>query len=162
MPRIVNIHGLMAAGKSTIVDILNKKLKTYSYIDRAYIKKQLRPAGKQNARKVSKKATYLLIKELMKLRKNILIQEVNPRDLKRKLRYYFSKYGYNMKSFYVHCSLETALVRDEQRSKKTRPVLVKRIHARYKGQEKQDVAVNTEKLSVRKSVNLILKELKKK
>jgi len=159
MPKILNLNGPMAAGKTTITEILHKKLKTYSYVDRSHIKKKLKPSGRNNARKISKKASYLLIKELMKLKKNILTQEVNPTDLKKKLRPYFK--DYNLKSFYIYCKLDTAIKRDIKRTKKTRSHLVRIIHSRYNGPEKGEIPINTDEMSVKQSVDLILKEIRK-
>ncbi|MBI2667600.1 AAA family ATPase [Candidatus Woesearchaeota archaeon] len=162
MPKIVNLHGVMASGKSTIVEILNKKLKNYSYVDRAYIKKMLKPAGRENARKISKKATFLIIKELMKLKKNILVQELNPIDLKRKLRPYFKKFNYKLISFHLYCSLNTSLKRDKSRTKKTRGDLVRKTHYLYSKPEKIDFQINTDKLKINESVGLIIKKIKEK
>ncbi|MBN1386593.1 dephospho-CoA kinase [Candidatus Woesearchaeota archaeon] len=161
MPKLLNITGPMAAGKSTIADILYKKLKSYAFIDRAYIKKHLQRAGKQNAKRIAKEAVHMMAKELMKLKQNILVQEMNAESLKKKLGLHMKRYGYTLHSFFLHCSVDTALKRDHMRSGKRRPGIVKRIHG-YVKPTKHDVIINTEENTMEQTVNRILKEIRKK
>lgn len=44
----------MAAGKSTLTEMLREKFPDYSYVDRPFIKRGLKPAGKKDALRISK------------------------------------------------------------------------------------------------------------
>ena len=76
MPKIITLHGPMAAGKSTITELLREKLPSFPYVDRPYIKRGLKPAGRKEALKISKEASYFIIEKLMELGKDIIVQEV--------------------------------------------------------------------------------------
>lgn len=161
MPKIIILRGPMASGKSTTIDILDKKLKDYVYINREYIKsKMLKKMPRKYARKISKRALWTLLKEVMKLKKNILVQELSKSNLNKKLGKYINDYNYKIKSFYLTCSVETAIKRDKQRSKKMRARTVKIVHSNSKP-EKADLIIDTEDNSLNKTVSIILKEAKK-
>jgi adenylylsulfate kinase-like enzyme len=162
MPKLILIHGVMAGGKSTLCTALDKKLKDYVFVDRAYIKKCLKPLGSEPARKVSKKATLLILEETMKVGGNIILQEMSPSNLRKKIGPSLRKYKYKVHSFHLYCALPTAMKRDVARSKKARPQEVKKMHELYGIPEKGDIPVNTEKMTVQQSVNIILKTIKKK
>ncbi len=160
MPTIINIHGPMAAGKSTLTKLMREHFKDYAYVDRPNLKKGLQPLGKPLAKALSKDAVYFVVKQLMKQGNNIILEEINPESLKKKLRYYFKKYNYTLHSFYVQCSVEEAMKRDILRSNKNRSDRVKEIHAQMKGPTQCDTLLNTEKMSVVECLKLILKQIK--
>lgn len=75
MPFIINIHGPIASGKTTITSLLQKKLKNIVYIDKPTLKKDLKLLGKERAREISSEASYFMLGQCMKLKRNILVTE---------------------------------------------------------------------------------------
>ena len=92
MPKLINITGPIAVGKSTVCASLKKELKNYAFVDRAYLKEMLKPIGKPLAKKIADKTTIFIIKQLMKENKNILVHEQSIVILKEKLKRYSKKY----------------------------------------------------------------------
>jgi adenylylsulfate kinase-like enzyme len=156
--KIILIHGPMAAGKSTITEKLREKLPKYAYVDRPYIK-GLKPLGKELALKLSKKATYEIMKDIINLKKNMIVQEVNPVSLRKKLKNHLKKY--QVYAFYIKCSIKEAKKREKQRAKKARPKRLEEIHKKYAEPSKYETIIDTEKLSVKQSVDFILKSIRK-
>ena len=161
MPKIILIHGSMAVGKSTITEQLRKKLPNFVYVDRPYIKRGLKPLGRELAKKLSKETSYDIIKKIMKLKEDIIVQEVNVISLKKKLKSYLKKYKYKIYAFHLICSLKEAKKRENKRTKKSRPRLLEKINKEFPLPSKSEIIINTEKLSVRQSVNFIIKKIKK-
>jgi adenylylsulfate kinase-like enzyme len=160
MPNIILIHGPMAAGKSTITAELRKRLPDYAYVDRPYIKRGLKPLGRETAKKLSKAATYDIMREIMKLGRDMIVEELNPASTRKKLKHYLRTYDYEIHSFYLRCSIPKAMTRDKYRSKKHKPKLLRQIHEGYLEPDSLEQIIDTEKLSVRQAVNLILKSIK--
>ena len=157
MPKIIIIHGPTAAGKSTISRLLLDKLNDFAFVDRACIKDMLKKSGKAEAKQISNDASLFIIKELMKFQKNILVQEMGIEVIKSKLKKYAKEYKFH--SFYLYCSLPTAVERDKLRDKKTGTIeQITKIHNKCKP-SKEDIVIDTEKNSISKCVNLILKEI---
>ena len=151
----------MSVGKSTITEQLRKFLPDYAYVDRPYIKRGLKPLGKPLAKKISKDASYDIIRQIMKLGKNMIVQEVSPVSLRKKIKHYLKRYKYKIYSFYIICSVAEAKRREKGRDKKPRPRLVEKIHKEFNEPSKYDQVINTEEFSVRQSVNFILKTIQK-
>jgi len=160
MPKIILIHGSMAVGKSTITEKLMKKLPNFAYVDRPYIKRGLKPLGRELAKKLSKEASYDIIKQIMKLKKNIIVQEVNIVSLRKKLKSYLKKYNYKIYAFHLTCSLKEAKKREKNRTKKSRSRLLEKITKEFPPPSKFEIIIDTEKLSVRQAVDYIIKKIK--
>ena len=162
-PTIVLIHGPMASGKSTVTNELDKLLKNYHFVDRAYIKNVMlnKLEDRDLAKELSKKATFLIMKGLMKTKKNILLQEMRAPQIKRHFRKEIQKYSYRIKSFYLECCLETAQKRDLQRQKRyVRPEVVAEMHKKHAYSDKEDIIISTQTCSIKETVNKIVNELK--
>ena len=160
--KILIIHGPMAAGKSTITSKLNEKLKEYIFVDRAYIKDimlgKLREKNPKLARQISKDAMFTIMKDLMKDKQNILLQEIRVSSVKKHLKKELK--DYEIISFYLDCSLKTALKRDTTRQTKyKRPLTVKEMHKNHAYPDDGDIIINTEKNTINQTIKLILKEL---
>jgi adenylylsulfate kinase-like enzyme len=157
MPKLINITGPIAAGKSTVCGLLRKELRSFAFVDRAYLKDMLKPAGKPDAKKIANDATIFIIKELMKKRKNILVQEQSIGRLKSKLRRYSKNYKFY--SFFLSCGLEKTIKRDIKRAKESgNPEHIERIHRKVQP-SKDDFVIDTEKCSAKETLMLILKNL---
>lgn len=153
----------MASGKSTVTTELDKLLKGYHFVDRAHIKNvMLKKLGdRELAKELSKKATFLIINELMKSKKNILLQEMRAPQIKKHFSREIKKYNYKIKSFYLECCVETAKKRDLRRQKRfIRPEVVEEMHKKHGYADKEDVILNTELCSIKETVRKILKEVK--
>ena len=164
MPKIITIHGPMAVGKSTITTQLREKLPKYAYVDRPYIKRGLKPLGRELALKLSKEASYYLTRKIMRLGKNIILEEISPVSLRRKIKHsIFKKYNYQIYSFYLICSVNEAKRREKlRRNQKTpRPRLLERIHKEFPPPSKHEIVIDTEKLSANQAVKFILKKIGK-
>lgn len=162
-PTILIIHGPMASGKSTVTNELDKLLKDYHFVDRAHIKNVMlkKLEDRELAKELSKKATFLTMKGLMKKKVNIMLQEMRTPQIKKHFRKEIKKYGYRIKSFYLECHVETAKKRDLQRQKRfVRPEVVAEMHKKHGYADKEDTVINTEKHSVKETVMKIMKELK--
>lgn len=157
MPKLILIHGPIASGKTTITQQLLTKLKDYAFIDRAYIKDMLKPSGKNDAKIIADKVVILALQELMKLNKNILVQERNTDELRIPINNYGKKY--NIYSFYLECSLDEAIKRDQLRIKKSGNI--NQINDSYNKVKpnKDDIIINTQNNSINKCVQDILRKI---
>lgn len=161
MPNIIPIHGPVAVGKSTLTSILREKLPSYSYVDRPYLKRGLKAAGKENALKISKEASYFIIRQLVELKQDIIVQEVNPESMKRKIgEDFFRQNRYKIISFYIKCSVKNAIERDELRDAKTvGKERIEEIHDEYSEPADYEIVIDTDKLSIEESAKLMLSKI---
>ena len=161
MHNIITIHGPVGTGKSTLTEVLREKLPTHSYVDRPYIKRGLKPAGKKEALRLSKEASYFLIRELVNMNQNIIVQEVNPESLRNKLgAEFFEQHNYKLISFFISCSVDTAIRRDIERSAKTvGEEGVRKIHSEYVSPSPYEIIIDTDKMSVAECINEMLSHI---
>ena len=104
----------------------------------------------------------MILKETMKTKANIITQELWPPSMVKEVGKEMKKYKYTLYSFFIQCSLKTALKRAKLRKKKTPPMTVYKIHKLLSAPVKGDTVINTEKLSLRQSVNIVLNTIKKR
>ena len=159
---IIIIHGPSGVGKSTITIVLREKLPTFSYVDRPYIKRGLKPAGKEFALSISKKASYIIVRELIEVRQNIITEEINPESMTKHIgKDYIESNGYKILSFYLTCDLETAVKRDMVREAKTvgREGITS-IHENYTKPYSYENVIDTGKVSVEKAIDMIIASIK--
>lgn len=161
MYNIITIHGPVGAGKSTLTEILREKLPTYSYVDRPYIKRGLKPAGKKEALRLSKEASYFLIRELVNMNQNIIVQEVNPESMKNKIGAdFFEQHNYKIIPFFISCSVDIAIQRDLDRSAKTvGEEGVRKIHSEYVSPARYEIVIDTEKMYVDECITKMLSHI---
>jgi len=162
MYNIITIHGPIGAGKSTLTEMLRERLPSYSYVDRPFIKKGLKPAGKKEAKRLSREASYFLIRELVGMSQNIIVQEVNPEIMKRSFgEDFFEKHDYRLISFFVSCSVETAIKRDIERKTGTAgEERVREIHSQFYKPAPYEIVIDTEKMSVDECIAKMMAEIK--
>jgi adenylylsulfate kinase-like enzyme len=156
MAKIIVIHGPMGSGKSTIISKLKEKLPDFVVVDRAYIKdtmlKNLKKKDPEFVKKLSADAMFFMAKRLLKKGYNLILQEIREPAVKKNLGE-----SHDIKSFYLHCTVEEAKKRDAQRQNKQRPGTVELMHSRHAYSDKNDVQIDTEKKSVDETVKIILK-----
>ena len=146
----------MASGKSTISSKLEKKLKNYVLVDRAYLKdtvlSKVKARERELALKLSKDAMFFIAKRLMKRKYNIILQEIRVPSVKKYLKKEIKEYKYRIKSVHLYCSLEESKRRDSIRQKRyIRPKLVEDLHRKYASSDPEDFIINTEKNSINNS-----------
>jgi len=157
MAKLIIIHGPIATGKSTISKLLLENLNDYVFVDKEYFKYMLKKIGKENAKKISTDTSLFIIKELMKLNKNIITQEMSMKTIFKKLKNYSN--NYEIISFYLQCSLSTTIKRDKIRDKKSGNIEhIKRIYEKVKP-SKEDIIIDTENNSINNCVIDILKHI---
>jgi len=159
MVKIIVIHGIMGGGKSTITSELIKKLPDYVLVDKAYIKdtmlKKVKKDDADFARKLSRDATYMIAKELIAKGYNLILQETRAPSVKK----YLGEDN-EIKSFYLHCSLETAKKRDlERQNRHVRPEIVEEMYNKHGYADEEDISINTEQKSIYETVDFILEKI---
>jgi adenylylsulfate kinase-like enzyme len=162
MAKIIVIHGPMGCGKSTIVSELVKKLPDYVLVDRAYMKdtmlKNVKSKDPKLAKKLSADAMFLIAKGLLKKGFNLILQETRLPTVKKRIGG-----KHKIKSFYLYCNVEEAKRRDKIRQKRyVRPKVVEEMHLKHAYPDKGDIAIDTEKNSISKTLKIILDSLSKK
>lgn len=157
MPFIINIHGPIASGKTTITALLQKKLKNIVYIDKPTLKKDLKLLGKEKAREISSEASYFMLGKLLKFKKNILVSEMSPTKIIQRHAREMKKHNYVLHSFFLLCSLPTAVNRVKKRSDIPSLAYLKKHYQLFSKPEKYDVVIDTEKMSKNEVVRFILR-----
>jgi len=157
MPKLILIDGPVASGKTTTCYALKDKLKDYAFVDREIIKRLLKHSGKQDAKVITDKTINFIVAELMKLNKNILIQEKNPKDLEKIIKKYGKKY--QIYSFYLKCSLNEAIKRDRERGDNTEISIIKREYE-FSPPKEKEIIIDTEKNNLNKTLKMILDSIK--
>ncbi len=154
MPNLILIHGPIASGKSTLCKQLLKQLKGYAFVDRAYLKQMLKPCGKQDAKIIANKTTMFMVEELMKLKKNILVQEQSRSNLKKVTNKFGVNYG--VYSVYLTYDLKKAIKRDRLRKKKAGDIkTIKKNYQKIKP-DVNDVVIDTGKNGINQCIKKIL------
>lgn len=154
MPKLIIINGPIASGKTTICNRLLKKLTNFAFVDRAYLKDMLKNSGREDAKIIADKTAAFIITELIKFKKDILVQEYDLSILQKIIK----KYGrnYEMHSFFLHCNLDSAIARDKKRIKQSGDIeQIIYSHKKVKPETK-DIIIDTDKISVQKTLNKIL------
>lgn len=130
--------------------MLRERYPSYAYVDRPYIKRGLKPAGKKVALRLSKEASYLLINELITLGQDMIVQELDPESIRKRLGDEFLEgKGYRIVPFYIACPVETAIQRDIERDAKTvGEEGVRRIHDGYAQPHPYEIVIETDNASV--------------
>jgi predicted ABC-type ATPase len=158
MSKIITIHGPLGSGKSTLTNLFLKNFSNFSYVNRPYIKRGLKPLGKELSLRYSKETCFYLLEKLINLNVDIIVEEINPQCIKD---YFKDKLkNYEIISFYLICSVENAIQRELTRNKN---ILgeegVKKIHEEYKKPHDYEIVINTDNLSIEECFEIIKKEI---
>jgi hypothetical protein len=171
--KIVFLKGGGTTGKSTAFGNLRKlrkegKMKGWVFINHPELKNWF--AYLDDKRQLQKVSLFALVKQVMKTKKNIIIEEMSAKTARKYLKNQIQKYNYELITFeFVMDDLETAYKRDigriANKDKHHKKVLGKKKiiqnHERHRQElDKGCIFVNTTKLSKRKVVEFILNNLK--
>ena len=166
MKYLINITGPMASGKSTLTALVWRHFENYAYVDRPRMKRGLKPAGKDIARVISKKATYLMLVELMKDKNvpGIVVEEMGSDGIEKHLSYEMKKYGYQLLPFHLTCPLEMSYEREtwrrNQRGMPPRLDIVKEVNAQVPGPCANDIVVDTGRMKIEEAFGYIVGHVK--
>lgn len=172
-PKIVFLKGGSNTGKSTAFRNL-KKLKEKGLLDNWVLIDHTELKGwfnkVDNKRELQKIALFSIVKECMKQKKNILLEEMSQKTARKYLKNYIKKWGYELITFeFTVDNVNTSQLRDEQRVKnkedrnqrKTlgQKFIAKNHEMHRNNLDKDCIFVNTSKLGKTQTVKFILKSL---
>jgi len=170
VPKLVLLKGKPTAGKSTAWHSLreNKKMKDWIFIDSARMKGQFGHLDDKTRKELGKKLLFYALKQVMPLKKNILIEEMSEKTVRKYINPIINKYKYQLITFYFEISIEEAYKRNVRRAKeKWHPYMKKKkleyFHKYHVEEHKDDInpiIVDCDKLNKKQVVNFILKNLK--
>jgi len=164
MPKLVILRGKPTSGKSTAFHNIKKtkKLKNWVLIDFPKIKDMF----SEKDRELRKIALFAILKEVMKKKKNILLEEMSEETIRKYINNYIKKYKYKIIVFQFEVKMKTAYKRNIQRARdKWHPYIKKRklkdLHKMHDDRfDNQALLVDCNKLSKKQVVDLILKKIK--
>lgn len=167
--KLVILRGRPTSGKSTAFHTLKKRneLKNWIFVDFCNIKETLgETLNNEDRKKYGKQFLFAILKEAMKTKKNILIEEMSEKSLQKYISYHLKKNNYQIITFQFTVSTETAYKRDIQRSKdKWHPKMGKKwvdeMHKHHdENIDSKGIMIDTNKLSKKKVIEYILDNLK--
>ena len=167
-PKLVLLKGRPTSGKSTAFHNLKKRkeMKGWIFIDFCNIKEILgETLGDEDRKKYSKAFLFVLLKEAMKIGKNIILEEMSEETLRKYIDSSIKRRGYEIITFQFTVRTKTAYKRDVQRAKdKWHPKMGKKwvdeIHKLHdETASPEGIIVDTNKLGKRKVIEFILGEL---
>jgi len=165
--KILVFRGGAATGKSTAIRNLAKRKETKEWIiiDHPEFKKWFE--GLKDKRTLQKQALFSLLKELLKTKKNIVLEEMSAATIRKYIGRHVKKQGYKIITFQFENKPESSYVRNVQRVKKKdkhhKKILTKKqvaqTHKFHKEKfDPEGILINTRKLGKRKVIELILKK----
>ena len=172
--KIVFLKGGSNTGKSTTFRNL-KKLKdkrglldNWVLIDHTELKEWFKKV--ENKRELQKEALFSVIKNCMKQKKSILLEEMSQKTARKYLKNYIKKLNYELITFeFIVDDVNTSQLRDEQRvknkedknqRKRLKKEFIAQNHEMHRSNlDKDCIFVNTSKLGKIQTVNFILKNL---
>jgi shikimate kinase len=168
--KIVIIRGKVTAGKTTTSHELAKVLPGWIFIDPWKIKEMFEPLNLKDRtplKKASKKAMINIMRIVIRdLGLNIIVQETTQKFIKKYLKKDLKEKKYKLYSFFLDVNLKDAIKRDKQRDKPTmyvgKEVKTKEDWSNRILPDKGDYVIDTSKNSIKKVLEIILKETKEK
>lgn len=166
--KLVILRGRPTSGKSTSFHNLKKReeMKDWIFIDFCNIKDTLGETLNDKERKeLGKKFLFAILKEALKTKKDIIIEEMSEDTVRKYISYYIKKYNYKIVVFQFIVSTKTAYKRDVKRAKdKWHPYMGKKwIDETHKMHDKRfdsnAILVDCDKLNKGQVVEFILDKL---
>jgi hypothetical protein len=167
-PIIAIVRGKVAAGKSTAFANLRKrkKMDKWIFIDHPILKGMFDYMPSEKKRYYGKMIMIGSMREIMKEKKNIFLDEFSRDSLEKYLSKEIKKYDYKFKVFQFEVKLDHAVEREKERrirkGKKPKGAeWVKMWHEHHeKNVDPEAVVINASKLKEKGLVNKIMRELK--
>ena len=115
--RIVLLRGKPTAGKSTAFHNLlsDKRMDNWVFIDHPGIKNIFHEFENETKKRFGKHTLFYAIKQLLPLKKDIILEEMSRETLMSNLGKEIKKYKYKIIVFQFEISFKTALKRSEER-----------------------------------------------
>jgi len=165
-PKLVILRGRPASGKSTAFAALKKRgeFKEWALIDFPELKSWF--ANIEDSRELKKKALFVVLKEIMKKKNNILLEEMSRDTIMKYIGSYVKKHKYQITVFQFTVETKKAKRRDKTRVADPKHphcqvVDIGGMHKMHDERfDKKATLVDCDILSKSKVVNLILNELK--
>jgi len=167
-PKIVILRGKVATGKTTALLNLRKRkeMKDWAIIDFNNLKYQFAHLGDEKRKEYGKKSLMAILKVLMPMKVNILLDEMSESTLRKHISHSIRKYNYQIVTFQFTADIDESIKREAHRRKiiGKKPIgakWVKKFHKHH--EEKADpkgIIVDTSELNEGQVVNFILKEIK--
>jgi len=171
-PKIVILRGGAGTGKSTAFENLKRlkkdNLKEWVFIDHPSFKGFFNYLEDKN--ELQKKALWALMKELIKTKKNIILEEMSAKNIKKHLGYYLRKHNYKIIVLQFEVSnIDLSYKRIVQRVKRKEGIHTKVYSKKFvldthemhkKKFDSEGISINTTKLGKRQVVEFILNKIK--
>lgn len=171
-PKIVILRGKNASGKTTAFYNLknyffkDKKLfKNWIFVDNTAIKGMFTNLDDPKWKDYSKKILLEVIKTVLPLKRNIIVEETSKEMLNRNFSKEIRKYNYQIITFQFEVSLRNAILRDKKRVKeKTHPGLgekkIKELREFHEDNlDQEGIIINTDNLNKEQVIKFIINEL---
>ena len=173
-PKLVLLKGGATTGKSTafrnLKELRKTKMKEWVFIDHPELKGFFHYL--KDKRELQKKALFSLMKQVMKTKKNIILEEMSAKTVRKYTKYFLKKYNYKIITFEFRLGdIKTAYKRNVQRIKNKDSHHKKTLSEKFvldnheyhkKTFEEGSIIINTTKLSKKQVVNFILNKLELK
>ena len=166
--KLVILRGSPTSGKSTAFHGLKnkKEMRGWLFVDFCNIKEMMGETLCDDDRKhYGQRFLFAILKEAMKSAKNIILEEMSEKSLRRSINHFIKKYNYEIVTFQFTVRTDVAHKRDVQRAKdKWHPFmgkeLVNKLHKYHdKNIDPNGIVVDTNKLGKKVVVDFILEKL---
>jgi radical SAM protein with 4Fe4S-binding SPASM domain len=161
MKYLVIIDGPMAVGKTTITEEIQKRLNNFCFISPENYNMDFLFLNSDERRKLKKQLSFFLLRELIRLNQNILIDSMNFDTVVNKIE---SKVinEYYIIPIKLICSVKTAVERNVTRNKKANSLDVISSHSKFNRIMQNYFEIDTEELSIEQSTIKVLNLIQKK
>jgi len=167
-PKLVLLHGMIATGKTTALYNLRerKEMKDWIIIDFCELKKQFAHLGDEKRKEYGKKALAAILKLLMKEKKNIVLDEMPEKSIRKYVGPQIRKYKYEVVPFQFTSKIELSIKREAERriARGLKPhgeKWVRDFNEHHKKVfDKNAILIDTTKLNKKQVVDFIIKRVR--